>query len=273
MKQSFALVPFEDHQIMTVKDGDDIHVVMKPIVEALGLDWSSQLKRINRHPVISKGMVVTTIPSVSGVQEMIALKLESFHGWLLSIHPDRIANEPQRDVIIAYQERAFRVIFEHFHGRAGQGQISGGGAQTQYQSHVLKLMNSLKGSRNRAERRVIYAMLEKALIELGLPVPQIDELGQDEPLPSDKVLKFWQAVDILIEADYPVNHSHHEGTMALNMAQIRKWFKQERIKLDIDQALMDALKLSTRPKFKDAKTMRSRFDSRVLHCWIFETNK
>jgi hypothetical protein len=36
MSDSFALVPFQDRQIMTVRNNDGIFVVMKPITESLG---------------------------------------------------------------------------------------------------------------------------------------------------------------------------------------------------------------------------------------------
>ncbi|CAO3350899.1 phage antirepressor N-terminal domain-containing protein [Azospirillum palustre] len=31
-------------------------VAMKPVVEGMGLDWSSQHAKVMRHPVLSKGM-------------------------------------------------------------------------------------------------------------------------------------------------------------------------------------------------------------------------
>jgi len=60
MNTETALVPFHGHQLLTVKDGDTIRVAMRPICEAVGLDWKAQYNRINRHPVLSTCVVMST---------------------------------------------------------------------------------------------------------------------------------------------------------------------------------------------------------------------
>lgn len=46
-------------------------VPLARICANLGLDWSSQLKRIQRDEILSEGMVMITIPSQGGKQEMV----------------------------------------------------------------------------------------------------------------------------------------------------------------------------------------------------------
>lgn len=118
MATHVELVPFENHQITTVRQDTDVFVVMKPIVAALGLDWNGQYQRINRHPAIRQGMFVTHIPSAGGEQEAVTLQLEQFHGWLVTLHPERVRDPLKRELIVSYQRRAFRVLFDHFHGAA-----------------------------------------------------------------------------------------------------------------------------------------------------------
>ena len=46
-------VPFHGNNLLTINDGETIRVAMKPICEAIGLQWEAQLKRIKRHAVMS----------------------------------------------------------------------------------------------------------------------------------------------------------------------------------------------------------------------------
>ena len=54
-------VDFHGQPMIAVKNGDEIHVAMKPIAEAIGLQWEAQYKRIKRHPVMTTCMSVMDI--------------------------------------------------------------------------------------------------------------------------------------------------------------------------------------------------------------------
>jgi hypothetical protein len=86
---------------------------MKPICENIGLDWSSQLQKIKRNHVLNKGMVMMTIPSNGGFQEMVMLPVNYLNGWLFGIDSNRVKPEI-RDRLIAYQTECFEVLANHF---------------------------------------------------------------------------------------------------------------------------------------------------------------
>ncbi|WP_062143406.1 phage antirepressor N-terminal domain-containing protein [Acetobacter cerevisiae] len=93
-------------------------VAMKPIVEGIGLDWGAQHKKMLAHPVLSKGISVTEIPSGGGDQESTCLSLDLLNFWLATIHPDRIKDQAVRARVIEYQTECARVLFNHFFGKA-----------------------------------------------------------------------------------------------------------------------------------------------------------
>lgn len=102
-----------------VKDGA-VYVPIRPICELLGLDWSAQRQRILRDPVLSrktKGVVITTTPSASGVgggkQEMLSLPLDYVSGFLFGVNAGRVKEEV-RDRLILYQEKCYSVLSEAF---------------------------------------------------------------------------------------------------------------------------------------------------------------
>src|SRR3712207_7429453 len=56
---------------------DGVFVALKPIVENMQLDWSGQLQRVKRTPLLAEGMVVMPTPfGRGGDQEAVCLKLE-----------------------------------------------------------------------------------------------------------------------------------------------------------------------------------------------------
>ena len=113
-------VDFYGDTVIAVKVADDSIVVpLRPIIEGLGLNWSSQRKRLNRDLVLSKHLkvvVVTTTTSqysVLGTREMVCLPLKYIPGFLFGVNPARVREE-LREKIIRYQEECHDVLAEAF---------------------------------------------------------------------------------------------------------------------------------------------------------------
>ncbi|MBN9568714.1 MAG: hypothetical protein J0H79_14030 [Alphaproteobacteria bacterium] len=88
-------------------------VALKPICEALGLVWRAQHKRVRLHPVLSKGITVTVIPSPGGAQETTCLPLDLIPGFLFGIDVSR-CKPAARPKVEAFQAHCFRVLRDHF---------------------------------------------------------------------------------------------------------------------------------------------------------------
>ena len=66
-------VPFCENEIMVIEKGNRRYVPLKPLVEALGLDWVAQYELVHRDPVLSAKGIRVTVPTRGGPQEMFAL--------------------------------------------------------------------------------------------------------------------------------------------------------------------------------------------------------
>lgn len=113
-------IPFGADTLFAVERSDGIFVAIKPIADRLGVDWSSQHRRLSRDPILAEGMAVMTIPSAGGDQETTVLRLELLNGWLFGIDAARVRPEC-RDAVQAYRRECFAVLHGHFYGRRQEG--------------------------------------------------------------------------------------------------------------------------------------------------------
>lgn len=71
-----ALVPFRGQTLLTVRDGEQVRVAIRPICEALGLDWSAQYRRLLRNPVLADSVAMMATESSRGDRTSITIPLD-----------------------------------------------------------------------------------------------------------------------------------------------------------------------------------------------------
>lgn len=108
-------INFHGDRLLGVEAEGPVMIPVKPICDALGLDWEGQRQRIERHPVLSKGACIIQVPfGPGGKQGMACLPLTRLNFWLATVNSDRIENKAIRDRVILYQEECADVLFAHF---------------------------------------------------------------------------------------------------------------------------------------------------------------
>lgn len=109
-------VDFRGAEILGVELEGVFYVVLKPVVQAMGLAWHGQYERIKRDPVLSEGVRVIRIPfAKGGNQDAVTLRLDRLHGWLFSIDSSRVKEEI-RELIQVYQRECHDVLYRNFSG-------------------------------------------------------------------------------------------------------------------------------------------------------------
>lgn len=112
-------VEFHGAELYGSRVGKVVYVALKPIVDAMGLDWTAQRRRVQRDPHLQQGMAVMAIPSGGGIQETVGLQLDLLPGWLFRISSLRIKNDAIRAKIELFQRECYAVLARHFL-RSGQ---------------------------------------------------------------------------------------------------------------------------------------------------------
>lgn len=84
---SLSTITFYNHELITTEHNNKPYVAMKPIVEAIGLQWEAQYKRIQRHPVLSAHMSIMNIrlPTDTQRRKVAFLPIDHLNGWLFGV--------------------------------------------------------------------------------------------------------------------------------------------------------------------------------------------
>lgn len=108
-----SYVPFNGQQIITAMAAGVAYVAMKPIVENLGMSWSTQqtklMKQISKFNCVHMNMVAAD----GKFRKLLCLPLKKLNGWLFSINPEKVRADI-RDKLIQYQEECFTVLHDYW---------------------------------------------------------------------------------------------------------------------------------------------------------------
>lgn len=97
-------------------ENGNIFVPVKPICQALTIDFSAQAQHIKRHYILASTVVIiTTVATDEKDRGMLCLPLEYVYGWLFTIDAGRIA-EPRREAVANYQIECYKALYDHFTG-------------------------------------------------------------------------------------------------------------------------------------------------------------
>lgn len=89
-------------------------VPIKPICDALGIDYSTQVKKIKDDEDLQPTMGLSPIVAADGRdREMVCLPLEFVFGWLFTINPKNVKPEAQ-EAVRSYRMECYRALYSHF---------------------------------------------------------------------------------------------------------------------------------------------------------------
>jgi len=124
------IVEFKGDNLVTVYHNGTEYVALRPIVEAIGLNWYGQSEKFNCmdiQTVENKSSCVdihttenkfncchiTTVAADGKNRKMLCIPIKKLNGWLFSINPNKVKPEI-REKLIAYQEECFQVLHDYW---------------------------------------------------------------------------------------------------------------------------------------------------------------
>lgn len=112
MSAEITRVPFMAGHIQTVLVDDDPRVIVRPALEAMGLDADSQMKKLRRKSWATTAM--TTVVAEDGkAREMATVDLDTWSMLLANIDEHRVS-EAARPLVVEYQKKSARALREYW---------------------------------------------------------------------------------------------------------------------------------------------------------------
>jgi hypothetical protein len=114
LEKATTVAVVNKQQIMIVPENGAELVPIRPICEALGIDFSSQLKRLKRDEILNSTVVtVTTVGGDEKNREMVAIPLKFTFGWLFTIEVNQVKEEA-REAVLHYQLECYNALYNYF---------------------------------------------------------------------------------------------------------------------------------------------------------------
>jgi len=93
-------------------------VPLKPLCEAIGVDFEGQRQRVERDEILSStAFMIKAVAADGKDREMFCIPFKYVFGWLFSIDISRI-NEEVRDAVIKYKIQCYDILYDHFYKKA-----------------------------------------------------------------------------------------------------------------------------------------------------------
>ncbi len=106
---NLVTVDFNNHQLEVIEETQSI--VVKDICEAIGIEYSRQVKRIKSDESFESKLI--KVQTRGGLQEVFTIPLSKLNGWLFSINPNKVKPEVKQK-LIEYKKECFNVLNNYF---------------------------------------------------------------------------------------------------------------------------------------------------------------
>lgn len=156
-------VPFYGTQITAVQTGDGVRIALKPVCEALGLDYSGQRQRLSNQTWATAG-VTPSVGADGKNRNVTTVDRRTFTMWLATISTTRLKSDAARELLGRFQREAADVLDRYFHEggainpRADEHQINALIRQSQMQMELCQAAKGLiRPEHLEARARVVLA--------------------------------------------------------------------------------------------------------------------
>ncbi len=102
-------------EIVVIENGEK-RVPIKPICEALGVNYSTQLEKLKSDEILGSVILLRGTTGSDGKEyKMQTIPFKYVFGWLFTINPKNVAPEA-KEAVIKYKLACYDALYEHFEG-------------------------------------------------------------------------------------------------------------------------------------------------------------
>jgi len=162
---------FNGKKIMFAGNDGIWWIAIRPICEALGVQYVRNFKNLKDHKILSQPLSEQTMVAADGkLRKMVCLPEFYVYGWLMGI-------QSEAEGLVEYQWECYQVLFEHFHGAiTGRKEL----IKTKAKNSVL--IDSLKNKVFATDEAIQLAAAERQQKAIDRNLKQLDIKEYNEEL-------------------------------------------------------------------------------------------
>lgn len=257
-ESTFLMVPFRGSDLTAVEVNGELHVAIRPICEAIGLDWSAQFRRVKRDPILATCVAITAmqVPGEIQKREVMTLPISHLNGFLFGITASRTRPEVMESLIV-YQRECYRVLHDYWmKGAAANPRF---GSQNTRTPDILRLIDAVKVERHPVALRIKYDLLHEELTARNMAVPALEDFAPTiyDDAEADALLA---RIDALVAAKPDLDLHRTDTLMAVRLRDL------EENGVPVPKSARPALRRHAR--FAKVGSVNSR-GGKNEWCWVF----
>jgi len=110
MKNLDKFLEFNGNKISILRSDGTWWVAVKPICEALNVNYNRAYQNLNSDPILSQLFAKQqTVGADNKIREMVCLPERYVYGWLFSLRSDS-------SDLLEYKRKCYDILYDHFHG-------------------------------------------------------------------------------------------------------------------------------------------------------------
>ena len=112
-----TVAKINDVSIVVIENGKSL-VPIRPICDAIGVDYSAQLQKIKSDEILGSVVRLSLSTGTDKKQyEMFCIPFKYVFGWLFTINPKNVKPEAQQ-AVIRYKMECYNALYNYFTERA-----------------------------------------------------------------------------------------------------------------------------------------------------------
>lgn len=201
---------FHGSDLITLKVEDVIYTAVKPIVEAMGLDWGGQQQKLSKSGDKFNCRDISMVAKDGKIRQMLCMPLKKLNGWLFSINPEKVRAD-LREKVIQYQEECFEALYNYWHFGKAERKTT-----TDQRTGLRNAVSMLVG------KKALMYNEAYSLVHQRFNVGSIEDLTEEQlPQAVEYVHKIYLEGELIIDTPKERTHSINDARL-LNIVSM--WF-------------------------------------------------
>ncbi|WP_321404487.1 phage antirepressor N-terminal domain-containing protein [Maridesulfovibrio sp.] len=114
MSSKLSPVPFHGHTLFILSHQGEPYTPMKTIVESMGMDWTTQKRKIKTNQARWKGVMMPSVAKDGRARQALCLPIRMLPAFFASINPNKVHNPDTRKQVVLFQKECDNALWDYW---------------------------------------------------------------------------------------------------------------------------------------------------------------